>query len=111
MSLRNLGNRLLRSRSGKTGDRSACGVGGNASRHRRLDARSGTSSDACRIVGLGAALVLTQVLRSFLFGVGAADPGTYAAVLVVFLGAAFLASMVPALRAARIDAMAALGEE
>jgi predicted permease len=59
-------------------------------------------------VGLAAAFWLTRVITSLLFGVSALDPLTYAAVAVVLLGVAVLASYVPARRAARVDPVLAM---
>jgi ABC-type antimicrobial peptide transport system permease subunit len=54
-------------------------------------------------IGLAAAVGLTRLMSSLLFGVGALDPLTYVGALVVTLAAAALASYVPARRAALID--------
>jgi putative ABC transport system permease protein len=62
-------------------------------------------------IGLVAALSLSRLVQHFLFGVGAADPVAIAVVLVVLALAAVLASLVPALRAARVSPMQALRAE
>src|SRR5207249_7461047 len=49
-------------------------------------------------IGLAAAFVLTRVMSSLLFGVGATDPATFATISLVLMGAALLASYIPALR-------------
>ena len=58
-------------------------------------------------VGLAAGLALsvgvTRILSSFLFEVTATDPVTFAGALVGLLAVAFLASVLPALRATRIN--------
>ncbi len=59
---------------------------------------------------LGAAL-LTRLMRSVLFGVGTTDPATFAGVAAVLLGVAFLASWIPARRAARVDPLIAMRAE
>jgi ABC-type antimicrobial peptide transport system permease subunit len=59
-------------------------------------------------VGLILALALSGALRAYLFGVSAADPLTLAAVAVILLGLAGLASHLPARRALRIDPVEAL---
>jgi putative ABC transport system permease protein len=63
------------------------------------------------LVGVPAALVATRLLRGLLSGVTSTDPVTYGAVIVIFVGAALLASYLPARRATRIDPMVALRAE
>lgn len=53
--------------------------------------------------GVIAALAATRFLASLLYGVGATDPSTFAAVTVLVLGVAITATAVPAWRASRID--------
>jgi predicted permease len=53
--------------------------------------------------GLAAAVGLTRLMASLLFGVDPLDPTTYAAVLGILLSAAALASYMPARRAAAVD--------
>ena len=55
-----------------------------------------------------AALALTRLLASQLFGVSPADPATYVGLAAIILTVAVAASLVPALRATRIDPMVAL---
>jgi predicted lysophospholipase L1 biosynthesis ABC-type transport system permease subunit len=62
-------------------------------------------------VGLGTAFLLSRSLRSMLFGVTSADPLTYVIVGFVLFGFAVIASLVPALRATRIDPMIAIRHE
>lgn len=63
-------------------------------------------------IGLGAGLAgswwLTRLLSSLLFGVTASDPVTFAAVSILLVVVAILASSIPAWRAARVDPIAAL---
>ncbi|MGE0440330.1 MAG: ABC transporter permease [Gemmatimonadales bacterium] len=64
-------------------------------------------------LGIGALLALfaTRVLGSLLFGVSPADPVTYAAITVVLVGAALLASWIPARRAAAVAPVEVLRED
>jgi len=60
------------------------------------------------VIGLTGAMVLTQLLRSLLFGVGPTDPVTFAAVPLMLISVAFAACFLPARRASNIDPMEAL---
>ncbi len=62
-------------------------------------------------LGLAAAFVLTRWMSSMLFGITASDPATYATVLLVSLGAALLACLIPARRATQVDPLVALRYE
>jgi putative ABC transport system permease protein len=62
-------------------------------------------------IGVLAALGLTRWMSSMLVGVKPADPLTFAAMTVVFLMIAAVASWLPARRAAALDPTAALREE
>ncbi len=61
-------------------------------------------------IGLVAALLLTRVMRSLLFGVTPGDPLTFVAIVVVLVTAALVATWLPARRATRIDPVVALRE-
>jgi len=54
---------------------------------------------------------LTRVLKAMLYGVGARDPSTFAVVAGLIALVAFVASAVPALRAARVDPLQAMRTE
>lgn len=60
------------------------------------------------VIGVAAALLVTRMLESLLYGVAPADPRVLAAVSVLLLAVAALSSAVPARRAARIDPATAL---
>ena len=62
-------------------------------------------------LGLAASLALTRLIASMLVGVKAGDPVTLAAMAVVFLAVAAVASWIPAARAASLDVNEALREE
>jgi predicted permease len=63
------------------------------------------------VVGLAGALGVTRFLRSMLYGVSPFDPVSFVAVTAVLSTIAFLASYVPARRAARVDPVEALRAE
>lgn len=62
-------------------------------------------------IGLVAAVPLTRVTSSFLFGVSATDPATFVGISALIAGVTFLASYIPARRAARVDPLVALRYE
>jgi predicted permease len=61
--------------------------------------------------GAAASLGLSRVLASLLYGVGAADPLTFASIAVLLTGVSLVASALPALRATRIDPLIAIRYE
>ena len=61
--------------------------------------------------GLATAASLTHLMASLLFEVRATDPATYTAVSLLLLGAAVLASAIPALKATSVDPADALRSE
>jgi putative ABC transport system permease protein len=87
-------------------------LGANPGRVLRLVlARGLRLAGAGTVIGVLAALMLTPLLNSLLFGVSATDPLTFAAVAGLLLGVALLACYVPARRAMRVDPMVALRYE
>ena len=63
------------------------------------------------VIGLLGAFAATRLLNSLLFGVGAADPLTFGAIVLLVGGVAFLAAWLPARRAAQVDPIVALHTE
>jgi predicted permease len=62
-------------------------------------------------IGLGAALGLTRLMKSLLFGISPMDPLIYAVMPVVLVASAALAGYLPARRAASVDPTEALRAE
>jgi predicted permease len=60
------------------------------------------------VIGIGGAGLVTRVLQSVLFGVGARDPITFVVAPAVIAGVAMLAGAIPALRASRVDPLVAM---
>jgi macrolide transport system ATP-binding/permease protein len=63
------------------------------------------------LIGILGSLAITRVMASFLYGVSAHDPFTYAAVALLISLVALLACYIPARRATKVDPMVALRYE
>ena len=63
------------------------------------------------VAGLGLAAVFTKLLAGMLFGVSPWDAITMAAVTALVIGVSIAASLLPAVRAARVEPMQVLREE
>ncbi|MCI0689816.1 MAG: FtsX-like permease family protein, partial [Sporichthyaceae bacterium] len=87
-------------------------LGADTGRVRRLIVGQGAWLAAGGLaIGVAGALAVTDVLGNLLYGVGATDPATFAAVAVVLGAVAILASYLPARRATKVDPMVALRSE
>jgi putative ABC transport system permease protein len=63
------------------------------------------------VAGIAGAFAATQLLTSLLYGVGASDPATFVAIVLLVSGVAFIAAWLPARRATRVDPITALRAE
>ena len=70
-----------------------------------------TRADAGLALGIAGAGAATRLLERLLFGVTPHDAATFAAVMVGVAAVAFSACAIPAVRAMRIDPIAALKDE
>ena len=62
-------------------------------------------------IGLAAAIGVTRLMASLLFGVSALDPVSYVTTVAALVATGLFASALPALRATRVDPMVALRDE
>jgi putative ABC transport system permease protein len=87
-------------------------LGANAGDILRLVVTTGLRMTAIGIaIGLAAAAMITKSMASLLFGVKPIDPLTFLAAPVVLAVVALIASVAPAIRAARVDPAVALRQE
>jgi putative ABC transport system permease protein len=78
---------------------------------RLIATRGGVPVIAGLIAGIALTLMLTRYLSSLLYGVTPTDPATLIAVAGVMFAAAWIAMILPAARAARVDPLIALRSE
>jgi ABC-type antimicrobial peptide transport system permease subunit len=98
---------LVRARTREIGVRVAIGAAPNAVTALVVrQAMTWTAVGAC--IGIGAALAVTRLLSWFLYGVSPADPITFASVALLLGLVACAASLIPAVRASRVDPLVAL---
>jgi len=87
-------------------------LGAQGSELKRMFVQNGLMlASAGMAIGLVAAVGLTRLMSSLLYGVSPLDLPTYAAVPIVLAGATVLASYLPARRAAAVDPVEALKAE
>jgi putative ABC transport system permease protein len=97
-------------RTSEIGIRIALGAG-KSSIFRLIVGQAMTLVAISVVIGLVGAFAATRLLNSLLFGVGASDPGTFAGIVILVSGVAFLAAWIPARRATRVNPIIALRAE
>jgi predicted permease len=97
-------------RTSEIGIRIALGAG-KSSIFRLVVGQAMTLVGISLIVGLAGAFAATRLLSSLLFGVGASDPVTFVAIVLLVSAVAFIAAWLPARRATRVDPIIALRAE
>jgi putative ABC transport system permease protein len=97
-------------RTHEIGIRMALGARGGDVVHMIL-AQGAKIAGAGVLIGIIASFGLTRLMTKLLFSVSPADPATFAAVAIVLVLVALLASYVPARRTLRVDPMIALRHE
>ncbi|HXM33421.1 MAG TPA: ABC transporter permease [Chthoniobacterales bacterium] len=97
-------------RTSEIGIRIALGAG-KSSIFRLIVGQAMTLVGISLVVGLAGAFAATRLLNSLLFGVGASDPVTFIAIVLLVSAVAFIAAWLPARRATRVDPIIALRAE
>jgi putative ABC transport system permease protein len=97
-------------RTSEIGIRMALGAG-KSSIFRLVVGQAMTIVAISLVVGLVGALAATRLLNSLLFGIGASDPLTFIAIVLLVSAVAFVAAWLPARRATRVDPIIALRAE
>jgi predicted permease len=97
-------------RTSEIGIRIALGAG-KSSIFRLIVGQAMTLVGISLVLGLAGAFAATRLLSSLLFGVGASDPVTFIAIVLLVSAVAFIAAWVPARRATRVDPIIALRAE
>jgi putative ABC transport system permease protein len=105
------GKRFVNDGRGRT-LRSPVGIGKSSAGQSRI--LNGVLKDVVVMASLGLAIgvacgwLSSRLFESLLFGVTATDPATYLTMLAIVGGVALIASLLPAIRAARTEPMSAL---
>jgi putative ABC transport system permease protein len=97
-------------RTNEIGIRIALGAGKN-SIFRLVVGQAMTIVAISLVIGVAGAFAATRLLNSLLFGIGASDPLTFIAIMLLVSVVAFLAAWLPARRAMRVDPIVALRAE
>jgi predicted permease len=97
-------------RTSEIGIRIALGAG-KSSIFRLVVGQAMTLVAISLVVGLIGAFAATRLLNSLLYGVGASDPITFIAIVLLVSAVAFVAAWLPARRATRVDPIIALRAE
>jgi len=97
-------------RTNEIGIRIALGAGKN-SIFRLVVGQAMTIVAISLVAGVIGAFAATRLLNSLLFGIGASDPITFIAIMLLVTIVAFIAAWLPARRATRVDPIVALRAE
>jgi len=97
-------------RTSEIGIRIALGAGKN-SIFRLIVGQAMTIVAISLVAGVVGAFAATRLLNSLLFGIGASDPVTFGAIVLLVSAVAFIAAWLPARRAMRVDPIIALRAE